>query len=406
MARVLPRNWLQVHATHAVLRYPAGVDPAFFDLWPKLKRTLPFVPLGVFPTPVQSLEPALRAAGGLFAGSAWVKRDDASSPIYGGNKVRTLEVLFAEALDRGATQVFSTGAYGSNHALATVLHAPRVGLEPGVLLIPQPASATAAANLTAGLAAQPAGRWLRHWSQLPTGLAFTLLRARLHNKKAVIMPPGGATPRGTLGYVAAGLELAHQVHAGLMPRPTRIVLAVGSTCTTAGLLVGLRLAAQRGIGFIDRAGKPAVPLICAVRVTPWPVTAPQRIVRLAHRASLLLARLSGDASAAIDPRVLSAGLEVDGRWLGRGYGHATTAGFHAARAFAAVENLTLDTTYSAKAGAALLDIVRRNPEPLLFWATKSSAPLPGALDEPAGFALNRWLQRARRGGTSPPAGCL
>ena len=57
------------------------------------------------------------------------------------------------------------------------------------------------------------------------------------------MPPGGATPIGTFGALSAAFELAEQIEAGLAPRTARIVLAVGSTCTTAGLLAGIALAA-------------------------------------------------------------------------------------------------------------------------------------------------------------------
>ena len=83
---------------------------------------------------------------GSSASDAYVKREDESAEVYGGNKVRTLEFLFGEALARGARRIYSTGAFGSNHAAATVLHAPRVGLESGALLFPQPPSRTARAK--------------------------------------------------------------------------------------------------------------------------------------------------------------------------------------------------------------------------------------------------------------------
>ncbi len=91
--------------------------------------------LGDFPTRIDRVE--------LGRGELYVKRDDLSSPVYGGNKVRTLETLFGEAKARGVTRIYSTGAFGSNHATAMVLHAPRVGLETGVILFPQPESAAA-----------------------------------------------------------------------------------------------------------------------------------------------------------------------------------------------------------------------------------------------------------------------
>src|SRR5690606_38893757 len=121
-----------------------------------------------------------RAAAALGRRGApfFVKRDDASSGVYGGNKVRTLEALFGLARARGARRVYSTGAFGSNHALATVLHAPRAGLEPGVILFPQPRSHSALENLRAILAQRPRVRALPHWSLLPFAIAVTELRER------------------------------------------------------------------------------------------------------------------------------------------------------------------------------------------------------------------------------------
>lgn len=107
-----------------------------------------WVELGDFPTRVDRVA--------LPRGELYVKRDDLSSPVYGGNKVRTLETLFGQALAEGATRIYSTGAFGSNHATATVLHAPRAGLEAGVILFPQPESAAALENLQVILRARPA----------------------------------------------------------------------------------------------------------------------------------------------------------------------------------------------------------------------------------------------------------
>ncbi len=72
-----------------------------------------------------------------------------SSAVYGGNKVRTLELLLGQARALGHTRVLATGAFGSNHALATALHAPQVGLTPSALLFPQPVSEAAFLNLRA-----------------------------------------------------------------------------------------------------------------------------------------------------------------------------------------------------------------------------------------------------------------
>ena len=352
----------------------APIDRPIFEQWPSLRARLPFVELGALPTPVEPLADAARAAG-IERDDLWVKRDDVTSPVYGGNKVRTLEVLFADAKAQGATHIYSTGAFGSNHATATVLHAPRADLRPGVVLFPQPASATAAENLRVIVGARPEIVALRTMLALPFGMWAARRRHASRGERAYVMVPGGATPLGALGYVSAAFELARQIDRGEMPAPARVVVGVGSTCTSAGLLLGLYLAARAKIGIA------APPLLVSVRVTPWPVTAAFRIVGLAARASRLLAELAGDPALAVSAKDLRPSLRVDGRFLGRGYGRATGDGLAAIDAFGAHPGLILDTTYSAKAAAAVLAYARRaDPGPILFWSTKSTTPLPTFTD--------------------------
>jgi D-cysteine desulfhydrase len=367
-----------------------------FDVFPALAAKIGWQALGEFPTPVESLAPALAKAG--VSGDGWVKRDDLSSPIYGGNKVRTLEALFGEARDEDASIIYSTGAFGSNHAAATVLHARRAGLEPGAILFPQPPSDTAAENLRAIAHVKPLFRSLPHWSALPFGMASVRRAHERRNERAFVMVPGGATPRGGLGYVSAAFELGAQVRAGELPRPDSVVIGVGSTCTSAGLLVGFHHATRLGF-FADSGGRPRAPHLVSVRVTPWPVTAKFRIVSLAVRISELLAELAGDRSLEVSAPELRAALTVDGRFLGRGYGYPTRGGVGAIDAFRAIDGFELDTTYSAKAAAGFFARLRERPgETALFWSTKSTAPLACATDDEIDERrLKRWLAKPRVG---------
>ena len=113
-----------------------------FNELPKLRDAIPHFSLGDWPTPVEPLK-----LSGVSRDNLWVKREDISSLIYGGNKLRSIEIMMGLARKRDARQIFATGALGSNHACATVLHAHRAGLESGALLFPQPPSDTARANL-------------------------------------------------------------------------------------------------------------------------------------------------------------------------------------------------------------------------------------------------------------------
>ncbi len=326
-----------------------------------MKGRLDAVALGDFPTPIERLSVLESDHGG---GPLYVKRDDLSSPRYGGNKVRTLEVLFGAAKARGATKILATGAFGSNHAVATVLHARAAGLAGGAILFPQPPSWAALENLRVTLTHATPLHVLRHWSGLP----FAMWRRA--SADTVVMAPGGATPAGALGYVAAALELAEQVARGELEAPRRVFIGVGSTCTSAGLLVGFEHAVRLGIGFREK------PTLVSVRVTPWPVTSRFRILGLAVRTSELLARLTDEASLALDKATLSPGLVIDGSRLGPGYGKPSEPGRQALELFRSRGLFELDTTYSSKAAAGFLAGAREHPGPHLFWSTKSTVPLP------------------------------
>jgi D-cysteine desulfhydrase len=340
------------------------------------------VTLGDFPTPVERLV-ALESESAL--GPQYVKRDDLSSPRYGGNKVRTLEVLFGAARARGARRILATGAFGSNHAVATVLHAKAAGLEGGAILFPQPPSWAALENLRVTLSHANPLHVLGHWSALP----FAMWRHATAD--TVVMAPGGATPVGALGYVSAALELAWQVERGELQAPTHVVVGVGSTCTSAGLLVGFEHAVRLGIGFRNK------PTLVSVRVTPWPVTARFRILGLAVRTSRLLAALAEDPALAVEKSVLSSGLSLDGSRLGPGYGKPSAAGLCALELFQRQGLFPLDTTYSSKSAAGFLALAGTSAGPLLFWSTKSTVALPAVSPEALENAppvVRRFIQRS------------
>ncbi len=359
---------------------------ALFREFPALATQLRWAALGQYPTPIEALDsPAwLPDSPPLF-----IKREDLASPFYGGNKVRTLEAHLGRALSFGATEVWATGAYGSNHATATVIHAQRLGLKAGVMLWPQPLTLPARANMLAMLAKRPYVWPLQSVAMLPLGMAQLPKRAR---HPIYLMSPGGANTVGTLAHVSAGLEIAHQVRANHMPCPERILLAVGSTCTITGLLVGLQLAADLGIAFGE-----SLPIVHGVRVTPWPITSRWRVAHFAHQTSRLLAHLVGRSELEHSMRLFHHGLRIDHRYLGAGYGKPTASGRAAQAAMAAIGGPMLDVVYSAKSAAAFFDLAKMSKTskmskhgPLLFWATKSTAKLPVASPRDIRVAPRPW----------------
>lgn len=285
------------------------------------------VSLGSWPTPIEHL-PSLSGNGT----EVWVKRDDRSSAVYGGNKVRKLELLLADALDRGATRVVTFGAAGSHHVLATTVHARSVGLQTAAVLVPQPRSEEAMRNLRCALAAGLQPIPVRAEWRAPFALA------RVLSARDRLILPGGSNVLGALGYVSAVEEIADAVLHHELPEPDLIVAALGSAGTVAGLLAGVvanRLhSTVMGVQVVDRA-------------------VPARWMALGL-ASAACARLGID----IAPWELSSRLVTERKWIGRGYAHAAPWGDVAA-ARAREAGLQLDGTYTAKAFADVLERVER-----------------------------------------------
>lgn len=348
---------------------PAASTFALRDALPRLN--VPRVALGCYPTPVTAMpqRPNL-----------WLKREDASSPLYGGNKLRTLETLLGDALERGFKRVWTLGAYGSNQALALFLHGRTLGLRTGAVLFPQRATPTGAENLRASLSHADELRLLRTVATFP--LHWWALSSRTSE---YLVTPGGAVPLGALGHVSAALELAGQVQRGELPPPAHIVLAIGSRCTTAGLLAGLPLARRLGLWPWP------LPTVHAVRVTPWPITGRALILKLARATAREIA-VRGGPEITVDPTQL----QLHTRQFGRGYARITPAGNAAADQFQQWGGPPLDSTYAAKSAAALLAMTHN--EPTVYWCTKSSAPMPAedeARIQAAPKFIQRWLNQAQ-----------
>ena len=344
-----------------------------FRWLPQLAQRVPWVQLGDWPTPLEPIT--------IDGRELWIKREGDSSARYGGNKIRTLEAWLGHAQAAGFERIWAMGAYGSNHAIATVLHARALGLDAGAILFPQPHSVWAQENASALVGSGCELVLLRHVVEVP----FAGLRIARRDRRSIVMPPGGATPIGTFGAMSAAFEIAEQVTAGLAPPPVRIVLPIGSTCTSAGLVAGFSLAHATG------AWPWPVPIIHAVRVTPWPVTSRVRTAYLALRTLARIAKLGGPRID-IGLATLVRRLVVDGRELGAGYGVATPRGQAAMRSFARADAPRLDGVYSAKATAAALRLHHRGIAPLMLWATKSTVVLPPARDTSAApAALRDWL---------------
>ena len=301
--------------------------------FPALRDALPHLRLGVTPTPVRRLEALERLADARTAGDEiWLKDDGVFGGAWGGNKARKLEWILPDVRRRGRRTIFTVGALGTNHGLATAQLAriERSG---------------ARVYRTRGI--------VRTVASLPLIYASHTDWRRL--RPPYFLTVGGSSALGAVGYVEAALELADQVERGEVPQPAQIVVALGSGGTAAGLVLGLAL-----------AGLPA--RLVAIQVNDRAPLTPRRIARLAERARRLLER----RGARLRPvRISPADVRVETRWLGGGYGHHTAEADQALET-ARAEGLKLEPVYTGKAMAAMLAL-RAGGElgggPALYWHT-------------------------------------
>jgi 1-aminocyclopropane-1-carboxylate deaminase/D-cysteine desulfhydrase-like pyridoxal-dependent ACC family enzyme len=219
---------------------------ALFEQYPSLKEKVPHIALGDFPTPVEELE---RLGQAIDASRLYVKREDLSGKLYGGNKIRALEFLFGEAIHAGYKDVFALGFPASCQALAQAIYARELGLKSTAFLFPQIRSEQARRHL---LTYQSISADIR--PTIPLILPF-LLRYRLkHGRSPKLLE--ASTPVGMLGYVSAGFELKQQIEQGLMPEPNLIYVSIGTMGTATGLMLGVQAAGLKSkIIAIDQGGK-------------------------------------------------------------------------------------------------------------------------------------------------------
>jgi 1-aminocyclopropane-1-carboxylate deaminase/D-cysteine desulfhydrase-like pyridoxal-dependent ACC family enzyme len=337
---------------------PAPHPCALFERYPALADRVPWRRLGRWPTPLT------RVSASLPCADLSIKRDDLSGESYGGNKVRKLEFLLAEALARGCDGVITFGTAGSNHALATAVYARHLGLVCYSMLTRQAVTSAARRNLLTGHYHHARLRGFDSEAEAADA-ARDLLR-QTGGQQLMLIPGGGSSPLGCLGFVNAALELKNQLDAAALPPPDVIYLPLGTTGTLAGLQLGLRIA-----GLDTR--------VTAVRVVREDVADPARWRRLYRQAGELLA---ADVPMVLGLPDADTGLEVRHEFFGPGYARYTPEGMAACRRARALAGIGLEGTYSGKAFACLLadlDDGRLDGRRVLFWDTYSSSPPPPAI---------------------------
>jgi D-cysteine desulfhydrase len=363
---------------HRRVDLPSNPFP-LFARYPSAEKLVPRIALGEGPSPVARLE---RLAGRLQGGEIWIKNDGRYGRLYGGNKPRKLEFIFADARRRRRKTLITFGSVGTNHGLATALHGQEVGLRVVLLLTyeqPRP-------EIGEKLRRMGDSGAVMHYTRsiARTVVTFPYYLARYAEWRPIHFPyvvlPGASSPLGCLGYVNAALELAQQIKDGELPEPARIVVPLGTAGTAAGLLLGLTMAGLSSD-------------LVAVAVTRAPTATASAVVRLANAAARLLRRRGIPLDVG---EVGPSSLTVLRGWIGPGYGQPSRRGEEAKALLMEEEGLALDSTFTGKTMGALLELARRDElggGPVLYWHTYNALALPPVGDLAEGSRLPRPFRR-------------
>jgi D-cysteine desulfhydrase len=339
-----------------------------YKYFPALCAKLPHVTLTQLPTPIERLSKLEKIIG---TKNIFIKRDDLTSLLFGGNKTRKLEFLFGDALNGDARTILTRGFVGSNHAAATALHAQQLNLQSILCFIDQEPTAYLRRNLLLDFLAQAQFRIYDTPAQLDADLvAIGREHVAKYGLSPYYIPSGGSNEVGVIGYINAALELKEQITQGLLPEPDLIYVALGSGGTVAGLLVGLKLAGLKS-------------KIVAIRVDAQsePDYFLKKIITLCTQATEYLTNLDPSfpqVSIAPDDFV------INNNFLGDGYAIISEPGAEAVKLLQEQEKIMIDGTYVGKAFAALLHDLATQPikdKVILFWNTFFSGDLKNITDQ-------------------------
>ena len=305
----------------------------------------PSIALTAGPSPVEDLHALrrqLQAAPRLL-----IKRDDALSFAFGGNKVRKMQLVAADAQRSGADTLITSGGVQSNHARVTAAAAARLGMR--CILVAngsQPEKATGNVILDRLLGAEI--RYVPNRADRAPAMAEAAEELTRQGRHPYVIPIGASTPLGAAAFVFAVDELCAQ----LPSPPDVIVHSTSSGGTQAGLVAGclLRNLDTRVIGISADESSASL----------------ERDVRAILDGLPPVLQLSGDPFR-------GARVEVDDRFVGGGYGVPTEASTQAIATLARTEAIFLDPTYTAKAMAGLMSRLRGGEfderQTILFWHT-------------------------------------
>jgi len=294
------------------------------------------------PTPIEELP---RLSDHLAGPRIWIKRDDQTGLAFGGNKTRKLEFLVAEAQAQGARTLISGGALQSNHCRQTAAAAAKFGLD-CILVLNGEETDKPSANLLLDQLFGAQILVIPDRKERDSILQETFDEAVSSGRKPYLVPYGGSSPTGALGYAFAMEELMKQnVHVDW------IVFGTSSGGTHAGLVLGQRVFGYQG------------------KVLGISIDEPEEWLK-DH-----VSALASDASEKLGERINFTRDDVlaNDNYCKAGYGVLTDAECEAVRLFAKYEGVLLDPVYTGRAAAGMIDLIRKGffkkDETILFWNT-------------------------------------
>jgi D-cysteine desulfhydrase family pyridoxal phosphate-dependent enzyme len=299
------------------------------DIINQIVKQIPRQILAHYPTPLMR---ANRMTETLGCADLWFKRDDLISFGLGGNKIRGLEVMLADAQNKHMNWLVTGAGVQSNHVRATAAVAAHAGMRcTAVYWGRPPATVDGNYRLTSLLNAHSHFTHDDDRASVDTHIRLVADNLREQGYCPYAIPRGGACAMGVLGHVLAVFELYQQcLDQGL--EPDAIVLAVGSGGTYAGWLLGIRL--------LNLSWK----MLCYT-VSREPEQVSQQIAELATEAATLLK---------VDWAFYAHDAPVYGGFIGQGYGIPSPEAAEAIRLIGRTEGILLDPVYTGKAMAGFL----------------------------------------------------
>lgn len=310
-------------------------------------KAIPRIKFAHLPTPVEALPRLTAELGGP---KLYVKRDDLTGLAFGGNKIRKLEYLLAEAQANGAKTIITAGAVQSNHCRQTAAACARLNFA-CILVLSGEKPACASGNLLLDQLFNAKLIWTSREEREET-LQHTFQNAWNSGLKPYLIPYGGSNTTGASAYVFAMQELLDQNY-----HPDWIVFASSSSGTQAGMATGARLFGFRG-------------KVLGISVDQTEADLKANVATLAAATADTL----GEKLSFLPDDIL-----VCGDYLGAGYGVLGVPEIEAIRLFARTEGLLLDPVYTGRAAAGLIDLIHKgffkSAETVLFWHTGGTPAL-------------------------------